>query len=61
MPLTDTAIRNTKPGAKPTKLFDERGLFILVTPAGGVSGGDLNIDSIIKKSCCPLAFIPMLA
>jgi integrase len=35
MPLTDTAIRNAKPGAKPTKLFDERGLFLLVTPAGG--------------------------
>jgi integrase len=35
MPLTDTAIRNTKPGAKPTKLFDERGLFMIVTPTGG--------------------------
>ena len=35
MPLTDTAIRNTKPGAKPAKIFDERGLFLLVTPAGG--------------------------
>lgn len=35
MPLTDTAIRNAKPGEKPSKLFDERGLFMLVTPAGG--------------------------
>lgn len=35
MPLTDTAIRNAKPGEKPSKLFDERGLFLLVTPAGG--------------------------
>lgn len=35
MPLTDTAIRNAKPEAKPLKLFDERGLFLLVTPAGG--------------------------
>ena len=35
MPLTDTAIRNAKPGLKPAKLFDERGLFLLVTPAGG--------------------------
>jgi len=35
MPLTDTAIRNAKPGAKPAKLFDERGLFMIVTPAGG--------------------------
>jgi hypothetical protein len=35
MPLTDTAIRNAKPGAKPAKLFDERGLFMIVTPTGG--------------------------
>ncbi len=35
MPLTDTAIRNAKPGEKPAKLFDERGLFLLVTPSGG--------------------------
>jgi integrase len=33
--LTDTAVRNAKPGKKPVKLFDERGLFLLVTPAGG--------------------------
>ena len=35
MPLTDTTIRTAKPGAKPAKLFDEGGLFLLVTPAGG--------------------------
>ena len=35
MPLTDTAIRNAKPSAKPAKLFDERGLFLIVTPTGG--------------------------
>lgn len=35
MPLTDTSIRNAKPGAKPIKLFDERGLFLIVTPTGG--------------------------
>jgi len=35
MPLTDTAVRNAKPGAKPAKIFDERGLFLIVTPAGG--------------------------
>ncbi len=35
MPLTDTAIRNAKPGEKPAKIFDERGLFLLVTPTGG--------------------------
>ena len=35
MPLTNTAVRNAKPGAKPAKLFDERGLFLMITPAGG--------------------------
>ena len=35
MPLTDTAICNAKPDAKPVKLFDERGLFLIVTPSGG--------------------------
>jgi integrase len=33
--LSDTAIRNAKPGAKPAKMFDERGLFLLISPAGG--------------------------
>ena len=35
MPLTDTAIRNAKPGEKTIKLFDERGLYLEVSPAGG--------------------------
>ncbi len=35
MPLTDTAIRNAKAAAKPIKLSDERGLFLLVAPSGG--------------------------
>ena len=35
MPLTDTTIRNAKPRVKPYKLFDEKGLFLLVTPTGG--------------------------
>jgi hypothetical protein len=35
MPLTDSAIRKAKPAAKPIKLYDERGLFLLVAPAGG--------------------------
>ncbi len=34
MPLTDTALRNLKPGEKPFKKFGSKGLFILVTPAG---------------------------
>ncbi len=35
MSLTDTAIRNAKPSEKPVKLFDERGLYLEVSPAGG--------------------------
>ncbi len=35
MPLTDTAIRNTKPAEKSLRLFDERGLYLEVSPAGG--------------------------
>jgi hypothetical protein len=35
MPLTDTAIKNAKPGTKPVKLADEKGLFLLLAPAGG--------------------------
>lgn len=34
MPLTDTRIRNAKVKAKPYKLFDADGLFLLVQPTG---------------------------
>lgn len=34
-PLTDLAIRKTKPSSKPIKLFDGGGLYLYVTPAGG--------------------------
>ena len=33
-PLSDTAIRLAKPKEKPYKLFDERGLYLLINPAG---------------------------
>jgi hypothetical protein len=32
--LSDTRIRAAKPMEKPYKLFDERGLYLLVTPSG---------------------------
>jgi integrase len=35
MPLTDTAIRNSKPGNKPKRMFDERGLYVEISPSGG--------------------------
>lgn len=34
MSLTDTAIRTAKPGPKPYKLYDGRGLYLIVTPNG---------------------------
>ena len=34
MPLSDPAIRAAKGGEKPCKLFDTKGLFLLVTPQG---------------------------
>ena len=34
MPLTDTAIRQAKPGERPIKLADEKGLFVLLHPNG---------------------------
>ena len=34
MALTDTAIRNAKPGDKVQKLYDESGLFLLLNPNG---------------------------
>jgi integrase len=35
MTLTDTRIRNAKPGEKHTRLFDERGLYLEISPSGG--------------------------
>jgi integrase len=35
MALTNTKIRNTSPGKKTQKLFDERGLYLEVSPRGG--------------------------
>lgn len=35
MALTDLMVRNAKPAERPQKLFDGRGLYLLVSPAGG--------------------------
>jgi hypothetical protein len=34
MPLTNAVARTAKPGAKPYKLTDEKGLYLLVKPSG---------------------------
>jgi hypothetical protein len=33
--LSDTQIRTTKPGDKSHRLYDERGLYLEITPSGG--------------------------
>ncbi len=52
MALTDTAIRGTKPGQKPFKVYDRDGLFLLVN-LGGIpecrSCGVGAIASMAKK------------
>ncbi len=58
MTLTDTSMRNAKPGAKPIKLFDERGLFLLVTPTGG-KWWRFRFMFDGKESCYRWVFIPM--
>ncbi|WP_245911069.1 Arm DNA-binding domain-containing protein [Neisseria iguanae] len=35
MPFNDRQIKNAKPKDKPYKLADGKGLFLLITPAGG--------------------------
>jgi integrase len=35
MPLSDTAVRNAKPEAKPVRHFDRDGLYLEVSPSGG--------------------------
>jgi hypothetical protein len=35
MPLTDTALKKAKASEKPFRMFDERGLYLEVSPAGG--------------------------
>ena len=34
MPLTDTAIRGSKPADRPFKIYDRDGLFLLINPSG---------------------------
>ena len=35
MALSDTSVRNAKPAAKPTRLFDSGGLYLEIAPSGG--------------------------
>lgn len=33
--MTDVQVRNAKPASKPRKLYDSKGLYLIVTPSGG--------------------------
>jgi hypothetical protein len=44
MVLTDAALRKAKPGEKPYKMSDEKGLYILVKPAGKYFRFDYRFD-----------------
>ena len=35
MPMTPESVRAAKPAAQAIKIFDERGLFLLISPSGG--------------------------
>jgi hypothetical protein len=50
-PLTVTSVRTIKPGKKPQKLFDEGGLFLLVTPSGlGAGKGSVSCSPCASQS-----------
>jgi len=52
--LTELRVKAAKPAEKPYKLFDQRGLFMLVTPAGGRLWR-FRYKREGWKSCSPLA------
>lgn len=56
--LTEVAIRNAKPEKKRTRLFDERGLYLEVSPAGG-AGGVSNITSLAARIVSRWVSTPM--
>ncbi len=57
MPLTDVSVRDAKPGDKPVKPYDERGLFVILTPAGGnwwrVRYGFAGKKNSLSRGTCP--------
>jgi integrase len=56
MPLSDTATRNAKPKDKPYKLADEKGLYLLIKPAGKYWRLDYRFDG--KRKTLALGVYP---
>jgi hypothetical protein len=42
MPLTDTAIKKVKPGEKPLKLSDDRGMYLLYPRTTSCTAGSVS-------------------
>ena len=59
MALTDKTIKNAKPSTRRMRLFDERALYLEVSPAGG-KWWRLRIDTRAKRSVCREASIRTL-
>jgi len=57
MALSDTAIRRIRPGTKPIKITDEKGLYLLVTPSGGKWWRLDYLGSWVNEKPYPWAFI----
>lgn len=57
MPLTDTVIQASQPKAKPYKLADGHGLYLLITHAGKYWRFKYRRGG--KRKGFPLAFTPM--
>ncbi|WP_425452750.1 phage integrase central domain-containing protein, partial [Trinickia dinghuensis] len=60
MTLSDTLIRKAKPGAKPVKLFDGGGLYVLLTPTGSRFLHRLERDMFSSLGRRPIAEITPL-
>lgn len=54
MSLTDTTIKNAKPGDKTARLFDGGGLYLEIAPAGA-SGGGSSTAMTARKNGHPFA------
>ena len=49
MPLSDTTIRNAKPGAKPVRLYDSGGLYLEISPLAASCGAS-STASVARRS-----------
>ncbi|PLM53294.1 hypothetical protein DDJ70_25255 [Klebsiella michiganensis] len=52
MPLNDTKIRSLKSSAKPFKVSDSRGLYLLVNPGGSIITLNLLSGAELRASRC---------